>query len=73
MCEEILIESGFTDEAYSRYALETSIGMSNIATYRAIAKSNRMKKSEDIFRDLVDSTPGAEGKWFCNSEGTRFS
>jgi len=72
LCEEILIDAGFADEAYSRYALETSIGMSNIATYRAIAKKYPHKKPENILRDLIESTPGSEGKWFATAKELSF-
>lgn len=72
MCEEILINSGFADEAYERYALETNTGISNIATYRAIAKKYPHKKPNEILRDLVDSTPGTEGKWFATAKELGF-
>lgn len=64
-CEEILLSSGLHDEAYRRYAIEANQGTTNLATFRAIAKKYSHKQPEDILRDLVASTPGAEGKWFA--------
>jgi hypothetical protein len=64
-CEAILLSSGLLDEAYRRYALEANQGTTNRATFRAIAKKYSNKRPEDILRDLVSSTPGAEGKWFA--------
>ena len=64
-CEEILLSSGLHEEAYRRYALEANQGTTNLATFRAIAKKYPHKPAADILRDLVSSTPGAEGKWFA--------
>jgi tetratricopeptide (TPR) repeat protein len=64
-CEEILLSSGLLDEAYRRYALEANQGTTNLATFRAIAKKYPNKPPEVILRDLIASTPGAEGKWFA--------
>jgi hypothetical protein len=64
-CEEILLSSGLLDEAYRRYALEANQGTTNLATFRAITKKYPNKPPEEILRDLIASTPGAEGKWFA--------
>lgn len=64
-CEDILLSSGLLDEAYRRYAIEANQGTTNLATFRAIAKKYPNKQPEEILRDLVASTPGAEGKWFA--------
>ncbi|HGJ8933570.1 TPA: hypothetical protein ACKAEE_001146 [Pseudomonas aeruginosa] len=64
-CEEILLSSGLLDEAYRRYAIEANQGTTNLATFRAIAKRYPNKQPDEILRDLVASTPGAEGKWFA--------
>ncbi|MGB3069377.1 MAG: hypothetical protein WBC18_12555 [Ottowia sp.] len=64
-CEDILLSSGFLDEAYRRYAIEANQGTTNLATFRAIAKKYPHKQPVEILRDLVASAPGAEGKWFA--------
>ncbi len=64
-CEAILLSSGLLDEAYSRYAVEANQGTTNLATFRAIAKKYPNKQPDEILRDLIASTPGAEGKWFA--------
>ncbi len=64
-CESILLSSGLLDEAYRRYAVEANQGTTNLATFRAIAKKYPNKQPEEILRDLIVSTPGAEGKWFA--------
>ncbi len=63
-CEGILLSSGLADEAYRRYAIEANPGSTNIAIFRAIVKKYPGQPPEKILRDLVASTPGAEGKWF---------
>jgi len=64
-CEAVLLSSGMADEAYRRYAIEANQGTTNLATFRAIAKKYPHILPEQILRDLVVSTPGAEGKWFA--------
>lgn len=64
-CEAILLSSGLLDEAYRRYAVEANQCPTNLATFRAIARKYPNKQPETILRDLIASTPGAEGKWFA--------
>jgi hypothetical protein len=64
-CEAILLSSGLFDEAYRRYAVEANQGTTNLATFRAITKKYPHKPHAEILRDLIGSTPGAEGKWFA--------
>lgn len=64
-CEAILLSSGMAEDAYRRYAIEANQGTTNLATFRAISKKYPHRKPDDILRDLVKSTPGAEGKWFA--------
>ena len=64
-CEAVLLSSGLLDEAYRRYALEANQGTTHLATFRAIAKKYPNKQREEILRDLIAGTPGAEGKWFA--------
>lgn len=65
LCEEILLAAGRSEEAYRRFALTTSRGTSNVATFRAIAKRYPAKRPEQILADLVAATRGEEGKWFA--------
>ncbi len=68
ICEEILFSSGMSDEAYERYAIEANRGTTNLATFRAIAKKYPKKAASEILNDLVESTPGDEGKWFASAK-----
>ncbi len=65
VCEEILLSSGMADEAYARYAIEANRGTTYLATFRAIVKKYPQKTESEILNDLVQSTPGEEGKWFA--------
>ena len=67
-CEEILLASGRAEEAYQRYALDATRGTSYLATYRALAGKYPEKGSEELLGDLVESTPGDEGKWFSTAK-----
>jgi tetratricopeptide (TPR) repeat protein len=64
-CEGALLDAGFPDEAYARYAVEATYASTNLATFKAIAKKYPGKQKEVILRDLVASQPGQEGKWFA--------
>jgi hypothetical protein len=72
VCEEILLSSGFADEAYERYGIEANQRTSHLSTYRALAKKYPHKKPEQILKDLVDTTPGEEGKWFATAKELGF-
>jgi hypothetical protein len=65
LCEEILRSSGLVDEAYERYGLRANRGGTYLSTFRAVAKKYPRKKPGEILADLVQTTPGDEGKWFA--------
>jgi hypothetical protein len=65
LCEEILRSSGLVDEAYERYGLRANRGGTYLATFRAVAKKYPHKRPGEILADLVQTTPGDEGKWFA--------
>jgi tetratricopeptide (TPR) repeat protein len=64
-CESILLSSGRIDEAYARYAIAANQSTTHLATFRAIVKKYPSKSAVVILRDLIDSTPTAQGKWFA--------
>ncbi|MBP9811551.1 hypothetical protein KBF38_24835 [bacterium] len=72
ICEEILLSSGFADEAYARYAIEANQSTTHLSTYRSIAKKYPQKQAKEILTDLIDTTPGAEGKWFATAKELGF-
>ncbi len=65
LCEEILRSSGQVDEAYELYGLRANCGGTYLATFRAVAKKYPRKTPSEILADLVQTTPGDEGKWFA--------
>jgi hypothetical protein len=67
-CEEILLSSGLYEEAYQLYALTVNRGGTNLASFRSIAKKYPMKDPHEILEDLIESTPGEEGKWFATAK-----
>ncbi len=71
-CEGVLLDSGFADEAYARYAVEATYATTNLATFKAIVKKYPGKPRETILRDLVSSQPGNEGKWFAAAKDAGF-
>jgi hypothetical protein len=64
-CEGVLLDAGFADEGYARYAVQATYATTNLATFKAIVKKYPGKPRETILRDLVASQPGQEGKWFA--------
>lgn len=71
-CEGVLLDSGFADEAYARYAVEATYAATNLATFKAIVKKYPHLPRETILRDLIASQPGQEGKWFAAAKDARF-
>jgi tetratricopeptide (TPR) repeat protein len=67
-CEDILLSSGLYEEAYQTYGLAVNMGGTNFATFRNIAKKYPMKDQVEILKDLIESTPGEEGKWFATAK-----
>lgn len=68
VCEEILLSSGLYEEAYQQYGLTVNRGGTNLATFRNIAQKYPMKEKLQILEDLIESTPGEEGKWFATAK-----
>ena len=56
-----LLEAGFADEAYARYAVEATYATTNWATFKAIVTKYPGKPRETILRDLATSQPGNDG------------
>lgn len=71
-CERTLLDAGFADEAYARYALTATYATTNLATFKAIVKKYPGRTKESILRDLVASHPGHEGKWFAAAKDAGF-
>ena len=67
-CEAILISSGLHEEAYRQYGLMVNRGGTNLATFRNIAKKYPTKENGQILEDLIETTPGEEGKWFATAK-----
>ena len=68
LSEEILLSSGMSEEAYERYGLTAHRTGTYLATFRAVAKRYPDKDARTILADLVETTPGEEGKWFATAK-----
>lgn len=64
-CEGVMLDAGFADEAYARYAVEATYATTNLATFKAVVKKYPHIPRETILHKLVASQPGNEGKWFA--------
>lgn len=64
-CQEILLSSGLSEEAYNRYALDANWRSTYLATFREVVRKFPGIDKSRILEDLVESTPGSEGKWFA--------
>lgn len=71
-CEAILLAAGRSEEAYQHYALSANHASTHLARFRAIDKKYPSIGRERILRDLIDSTPGEEGKWFAAAKDAGF-
>lgn len=68
IAEQMLIDAGRSEEAYSRFAITAADANTYIARYRAIAKRYPHIKPRRILDDLIRSTPGETGKWFATAK-----
>jgi hypothetical protein len=68
LCEGILLSSGRTEEAYRRYGLYAHRAGTYLATFRAVAKAYPSVPRAQILSDLIESSPGDEGKWFATAK-----
>jgi hypothetical protein len=66
--ESALLTAGRRQDAYAKYAIEANQAQSRLAKYRAIAKKYPEIAPERLLRDLIQSTPGEEGKWFATAK-----
>lgn len=64
-CQEILLSSGLSEEAYERYALDANWKSTYLATFREVVRKFPDRDKSLILEDLVEATPGKEGKWFA--------
>ena len=56
LCEEILLSSGLTEEAYARYGVRSNRGGTYLARFRALAKRYPHKHAEDEFFFVLEGT-----------------
>ena len=68
VCEGILLSSGLYEEAYRQYGLTANRGGTNLATFRNIVRKYPKMEKIRILEDLIESTPGEEGKWFATAK-----
>ncbi len=68
LCEQILLSSGLVDEAYRRYGLYAHRAGTYLATFRAVSKRYPTIEPARILADLVEASPGDEGKWFATAK-----
>ncbi len=71
LCEGILLSSGLVDEAYQQYGLTANRATTYLAWFRTVAKKYPYKKPVEILADLVEVTPGKEGKWFAAAKDAK--
>ena len=71
LCEQILLASGHSDEAYARYAISANRAATYLGWFRAVAKKYPDKPAPAVLADLVRHTPGDEGKWFAAAKDAK--
>lgn len=71
LCERILLDSGRIEEAYGCFGLSAHTAGTYLATFREIAKTYPSIAREQILRDLIQRSPGDEGKWFATAKELR--
>ena len=67
-CEQVLLAAGRVDEAYQKYGKAANEKTTYLATFRALAKKYPHMSRTTILEDLIDDSPGDEGKWFATAK-----
>ena len=69
-CEEILLSSGLSEEAYRQYAIPRLVSRPGLATFRKVVKKYPEKDQQEILKDALENMPGDqdEGKWFATAK-----
>jgi hypothetical protein len=70
-CEDQLIRSERTEEAYRRYGLRTATGPTYLSIYRDTAKRYPDKDRRQVLLDLIEAR-GQRGKWFVSAKDEGF-
>jgi hypothetical protein len=71
LCEDILLSTGRVDEAYARYALTANRTSTYLGWCRAVMKKYPNVPRTVVLSDLVQLTPGDEGKWFAAAKDAK--
>jgi hypothetical protein len=70
-CERILIEAGRGQEAFQRYGLKSTSGVTYLATFRTLARRYPGLDPRAILTALIE-TRGERGKWFAAAKEAGF-
>jgi len=70
-CEDLLIRSGQTEEAYRRYGLTTGTGPTYLSIYRETVKRYPGRDRRQVLLDLIEAR-GQRGKWFAAAKDAGF-
>lgn len=71
LCEDILLSTGRIDEAYARYALAANRTGTHLGWFRAVATKYPTVPRTVVLANLVQLTPGEEGKWFAAAKDVK--
>jgi tetratricopeptide (TPR) repeat protein len=66
--EGVLLHAGRRVEAYEKYALEANRATTYLATYRLVSRRYPEIDADRLLTDLIETTPGEEGKWFATAK-----
>jgi hypothetical protein len=70
-CEDVLIKSGRTEEAYRSYGLKTVMGPTYLSIYRETVKRYPDRDRRQVLLDLIEAR-GQCGKWFAAAKDAGF-
>jgi hypothetical protein len=70
-CEDLLLEMGRQEEAYTKYGLYLGLGTTYISQYRAIVKKYPEREPRQILLDLI-ARSGDKSSWFASARQAGF-
>ncbi len=71
-CEQVLLAAGQRERAYVDFAHSANHRQNYLQTFRSLTRKYPEREPSTILSDLIEASPGLEGRWFATARSLRF-
>ncbi len=71
-CEQVLLAAGDRHRAYVEFAHSANHRQNYLQTFRSLTRKYPEREPSTILSDLIEASPGLEGRWFATARSLRF-